>query len=57
MMGLIGSFGLGDTQYNLKAKIIYTGQKNLSPTCLFPIDLKQKQSNLFYCNCLLDLNF
>ena len=35
----------------------YTGQKNLSLTCICPIDLIQKQSDLFYCNSLLDLNF
>ena len=29
-------------------------EKKLSPACTFPIDLKQKQSYLFYRNFLLD---
>ena len=36
--------------------LIYTGQKNLRPTCIFPIGLLQKQSSLFYPNLLLDSN-
>ena len=36
---------------------IYTGQKKLSHTCIFPIDKVQKHSDLSYCNFLLDVNF
>ena len=38
-------------------KYKHTGQKKLSPTCIFPIDKVQKHSDLSYCNFLLDLNF
>ena len=41
---------------NCLAIIIYTGQKNLSPTCILPIGLIQKQLYLFYSSLLLDLN-
>ena len=37
--------------------LLYTGQKKLSPTCIFPIDKVQKHSDLSYCNFLLDVNF
>ena len=36
---------------------IYTGQKKLSPTCIFSMDKVQKHSDLSYCNFLLDVNF